>query len=116
MDVYHVWCDLKSGVSDVEFADAVTEYMTYLTDEGRIRGWRMTRRKLGLGHPNLPEFNITMEFDSMTQMDDAFNTVSAREDPVEGLHHAVNARVGEVFFALYRDFPDPGRVRGQEKF
>jgi len=116
MDVYHVWCDLKPGTSDTEFADAVAEYMAYLTDEGRIQGWRMTRRKLGLGHPSLPEFHITMEFESMAQMDGAFEMVSTRDDPVEGLHHAVNSKVGEVFFALYRDFPDPHRVHGKERF
>jgi hypothetical protein len=37
-------------------------------------------------------------------------------EPVESLHHAVNSRVKNLFFALYRDFPDAGRVRGQERF
>lgn len=32
------------------------------------------------------------------------------------LDHAVNARVTDLFFALYRDFPDAQRVLGQEKF
>jgi len=31
-------------------------------------------------------------------------------------HHCVNAMVQDVYFALYRDFPDPARVRGQERF
>jgi hypothetical protein len=52
----------------------------------------------------------------MAQMDQAFGQVSARADPIEGFHHAVNAKVKDVFFALYRDFPDPGRVSGQERF
>jgi hypothetical protein len=42
--------------------------------------------------------------------------VSTRADPVESFHHAVNSKVQDIFFALYRDFPDPQRVRGQEKF
>jgi hypothetical protein len=49
-------------------------------------------------------------------MDKAFMHVSSRRDPVESFHHAVNAKVKDIFFALYRDFPDPGRARGQEKF
>lgn len=34
----------------------------------------------------------------------------------ESFHHAVNSKVEDVFFALYRDFPDDNRVRGEEKF
>jgi hypothetical protein len=49
-------------------------------------------------------------------MDRAFGLVSSRAEPVEGFHHAVNSKVRDIFFALYRDFPDEGRVRGQEKF
>ena len=52
----------------------------------------------------------------MAQMDGAFTRVSARADPVESFHHAVNSKVQDIFFALYRDFPDSGRVKGQEKF
>ena len=37
-------------------------------------------------------------------------------DPVESLRHVVNSTVQDIFFALYRDFPDEARVRGQEKF
>jgi hypothetical protein len=28
----------------------------------------------------------------------------------------VNSKVQDIFFALYRDFPDANRVAGQEKF
>jgi hypothetical protein len=42
--------------------------------------------------------------------------VASRADPVESFHHAVNSKVQDVVFALYRDFPDATRVQGQEKF
>ncbi|RDD61863.1 DUF6614 family protein [Ferruginivarius sediminum] len=116
MNVYHIWCELKEGARDSEFADAVHAYLGGLKAEGAITGYRLTRRKLGLGHPSLPEWHITIDFEDMAQMDRAFAQVSTRADPVEGLHHAVNSRVGHVFFALYRDFPDPGRVYGEERF
>ncbi|HEY5622229.1 MAG TPA: DUF6614 family protein [Gammaproteobacteria bacterium] len=32
------------------------------------------------------------------------------------MHHAVNSKVKNVKFALYRDFPDPGRKSGEERF
>lgn len=116
MDVYHIWFDLKDGVKDTDLADALERYLGHLKAEGRAAGYRITRRKLGLGHPNLPEWNVTIEFDDLAQMDRAFGAVASRADPVEGLHHAVNSKVEGIFFALYRDFPDRERVRGQEKF
>ncbi len=47
---------------------------------------------------------------------DAFNLVAGRAEPVEGVHHGVNALVQNVTFALYRDFPDPVRQYGEERF
>ncbi|MBI2506246.1 MAG: hypothetical protein HYW07_23780 [Candidatus Latescibacteria bacterium] len=52
----------------------------------------------------------------MAQMDQVFAAVSARAEPVESFHLAVNSKARNLIFSLYRDFPDPGRMRGQEKF
>ncbi len=116
MDIYHIWCSLKDGVKDMEFSDAVHHYLTHLKDKGEIEDFRVTVRKLGLGPPSLPSWHIMLEFKNLTQLDDAFTNVSTRKDPVESFHHAVNSKVKEVIFALYRDFPDDHRVRGEEKF
>jgi uncharacterized protein DUF6614 len=116
MDVYHIWCSLKDDVGDLEFALAARAYLEHLKSAGDLAGYRITRRKLGLGPPQLPEWHITLDFKNLSQMDNAFGRVSSRNDPVESFHHAVNSKVQDVFFALYRDFPDPQRVTGQEKF
>ncbi|MBB84114.1 MAG: hypothetical protein CL931_09940 [Deltaproteobacteria bacterium] len=116
MDVYHIWCDLQLGSSDVEFADAVRAYLGRLAEDGRIAGHRLTRRKLGLGPRTLGEFQIEIDVEELAQLDRAFGEVSRREAPIESLHHAVNRHAARVEFALYRDFPDPGRVRGSERF
>jgi hypothetical protein len=116
MDVYHVWCTLKDDVGDLEFAAAVRGYLEHLKAGGLVVDYRITRRKLGLGPAFLPEWHITLDFESLSQFDNAFEKVSSRADPIESLHHTVNSKVKEVFFALYREFPDPGRVTGQEKF
>jgi hypothetical protein len=116
MNVYHIWFNLKDGVGDIPFVESARAYLDYLKGEGTVAGYRITRRKLGLGPPQLPQWHITLDFENMAQMDDAFDRVSSRADPVESFHHAVNSKVQDVFFALYRDFPDPGRVTGQEKF
>src|SRR5215471_16889588 len=116
MDVYHIWCNLKDGVSDLEFAASVRDYLEHLKEAGLAAGYRITRRKLGLSPTHLTDWHITIDFTDLTQLDGAFGRVSARTDPVEGFHHAVNSNVRDVFFALYRDFPDAGRVTGEERF
>ncbi|MEM7653017.1 MAG: DUF6614 family protein [Pseudomonadota bacterium] len=116
MDLYHGWFNLKDGVSDVEFADHFCRYMERLKGDGLIGGYRITRKKLGLAPQFLPDFHIMVETDGLAQLDDAFRVVSRRDGTHEELHYHVNSRVQDVFFALYRDFPDKHRVRGQEKF
>ena len=116
MDIYHIWCRLKDEVRDLDVSDAAQAYFDHLQARGEIAGYRITRRKLGLGPAHLPEFHLMLEFDNLAQLDGAFNHVATRADPVEGFHQAVNSKVEEIFFALYRDFPDADRKRGEEKF
>ena len=116
MDYYHTWFDLKPGVKDAEFARAMARYMGHLKEHGLIEGWRLTRRKLGFGPSELGEFHIVMETKELAQLDTAFNHVATRREPVEGAHFDVNSRVQNLKIALYRDFPDPVRHEGEEKF
>lgn len=116
MDLYHVWFDLKPGTGDLEVCDAIRAYLESLRSNGQIHGFRITRRKLGLGPSGIGEFHVMIEVNGLAQLDQAFATVSTRDDPVEGLHAAVNQRVQGLSVALYRDFPDPHRRRGKERF
>jgi len=116
MDIYNAWFDLKAGVSDVEFSDRLRTYMDTLKTDGLMQGWRLMRRKLGLSAAPIGEFHLMMEFKDLTQLDAAFNRVGSRRDPVEGVHFGVNSLVQNAQFALYRDFPDSMRHRGDEKF
>ena len=116
MDLYNIWCDLKPGVRDLEFVDAVRTYLGGLQQAGQLSGFRIMRGKLGLGIPELPEWHLQLEFTGLAQLDAAFTSVAARTDPVERFHHAVNSKVARVRFGLYRDFPDAVRVTGAEQF
>jgi hypothetical protein len=116
MDIYHVWCNLKPGVRDTEFVHDVEQYLGKLKAEKQLVGYRITRAKLGFKPPQLREFHITLDFHDLTQLQTAFDGVASRADPIETLHHAVNSKVQDIFFALYRDFPDQNRVQGQERF
>ena len=116
MDLYHIWCNLVPGTSDLEFCHAVDRYLGALRAEGRIAGHRIARRKLGLGPRELGEFHIVIEVEDLAQLDRAFRGVSTRSGPIEALHHAVNHSACDVTFALYRDFPDAHREAGAELF
>jgi hypothetical protein len=116
MDLYHIWCNLLPTVSDVAFCEAVDGYLGRLREDGLVESHRITRRKLGLGPSSLGEFHIVIEIRDMAQLDRAFQEVSRRDGPIESLHYAVNRHARDLQFALYRDFPDPGRERGGEKF
>ena len=116
MDIYHIWCNLKPGVSDLEFVRNTRTYLDRLQQLGKLARYRITRAKLGLRSAQLGEFHLLLEFENLAQLDAAFSAVAARTDPVEQVHHAVNSLVTDLQFALYRDFPDPVRVEGQERF
>lgn len=116
MDIYHIWVDLKDGVRDSDFAADLHRFMAHMKAQGLIAGYRLTRRKLGLGPSDLGEFHVMVEFTGLGQLDNAFAAAATRADPLEQVHHAVNAKVKNFRAALYRDFPDPHRVSGQERF
>ncbi|MDE2133479.1 MAG: hypothetical protein KGJ49_02655 [Alphaproteobacteria bacterium] len=116
MDYYHTWFDLKPGTKDVEFARAFAKYMDHLKGQGAIEGWKLTRRKLGFGPRDLGEFHVVMETRDLAQLDLAFRLVASRTEPTESVHFGVNSQVQNLTIALYRDFPDPVRQEGEEKF
>lgn len=114
MDVYELSVDLKPGVRDHELVAALERYLGGLARDGRIESWRLLRRKLGFGAGG--EFKILIETRDLAQLDDAFRAVSARAEPTESAHVGVNSLVMNFQAALYRDFPDPHRQRGAERF
>lgn len=116
MDIYHVWCELKPGVSDMEFASNISIFLGRLREQGKIAGYRVTRRKLGLGQPGLGDFHIMIETEDLAQLDAAFNHAATRAGEVEQQHFAVNSMAQNLRFALYRDFPDAVRMTGEERF
>jgi len=114
LDIYELSVDLRTGVRDVEFVAALDAYLGLLQREGKIESWRLLRRKLGLGAGS--EFKVLVETRDLAQLDAAFTAVSSRDEPIESAHHGVNSLVTNFQAALYRDFPDPNRVTGQERF
>ncbi|MBL4759018.1 MAG: hypothetical protein JKY32_15730 [Rhizobiales bacterium] len=116
MDIYHSFFSLNPGSPDTEFSDNLATYLDGLQDAEKIASWRLMRRKLGLGPRELGEFHLMIEIENLAQLDEAFTFVSTRDGDIEMRHHSVNSMIDKITFALYRDFPDPHRVRGAERF
>lgn len=114
MDVYEISVDLRPGVRDLDLVQALEAYLGALAADGRIESWRLLRRKLGFGAGG--EFKVLIETRDLAQLDEAFRLVSSRAEPVEGAHHGVNSLVQNFQASLYRDFPDPHRQVGEERF
>ena len=114
MDVYEIRVDLRPGVRDLDFVAALESYLGALVADGRLESWRLLRRKLGLGAGQ--EFKVLIETRDLAQLDEAFRSVSARTGEIEGMHHGVNSLVVGFEASLWRDFPDPHRVAGEERF
>jgi len=106
MDYYHIWADLKETSQDLEFAENLEHYLGGLQEQGLIAGYRLARRKLGLGPEGLGEFHVVIETENLAQLEQAFQAVKPRSGATEEAHHAVYSDVQNARFALYRDFPD----------
>lgn len=109
MNHYEIWCNLKDSRHDLDFCRAVQAYLGFLQRGGRIDSWRLTRRKLGFGPPELGEFHISIATRDLAQLDHAFDLVATRSGEVERLHAPVYSMITDFKSALYRDFPDPQR-------
>lgn len=116
MNLYLISFDLKPGVGDMAFVEHLERFLGKLRAAEGIAGWRLIRRKLGLGPPAWGEFLLSIETESLAQLDHAFSMASRRDEPMESLHFEVNRWTCNLSFALYRDFPDAHRQRGEEKF
>ena len=109
MDYYDIWVNLKPGTNDMEFVKSVRAYLDHIVASGSMNGYRVRRRKFGFGPDGLGEFSITLSFESLAKLDQAFADIARRTGVVEDLHRAVYSKVTDFKAALYRDYPDSVR-------
>jgi len=110
MNLYHCSIDLKDGTKALAFANAVEIWMEYLQDRGKVRNWRLLRRKLGLAADSCKDFLLEIEFSDLSQLDQAFRALEEKDEEVERLYTNVNTLIAESEIGLYRPFPDPERA------
>lgn len=108
MDIYHVWADKSSDISDTEWIKNMQEFLDYLVREDRMISYRVTRCKMGFRSiQDLPEWHIMMEFRDMAQLERAFQKVALKTGELEDHHRSFNQFVGgNIQHAYYRDWPD----------
>lgn len=109
MYYYEIWVNLMPGASDLQFVRAMTQFMSDLATEQALEGYRIRRRCFGFGPEALGEFNVTISFKSLDQMDRALTRVASRRPDIEAVHSAVFSIVQDFRSGLYRDFPDASR-------
>lgn len=111
MDYYEIWFNLKDTSKDLEFSEHMDKFMGYLRERDLIGGYRLARRKFGFGPPELGEFHVTIETNDLSQLDQAFQRMATRDKDAEKFHAPVYAAITDYRAGLYRDFPDPVRVK-----
>ena len=107
-DIYHIWADKKEGITDIDFAKNMRNFLQRLVNEKKMVNFRITRCKLGFRSiQDLPEWHILMEFIGLAQLDEAFGRVVPRQGDMEKAHVSFNKFVEDnIQHALYRDWPD----------
>lgn len=109
MVYYEIWCNLKNSHKDLEFSRSLQGFLGQLKSDGKITDFRLARRMLGFGPPELGEFHVTIMTESLAQLESAQLAIVPRSGEIEKLHAAVYGAVVNFRSALYRDFPDPQR-------
>ena len=112
MNLYHCMIELRAGVQALAFAAAAQAWLSHLESLEVIRSWRLLRRKFGLASSSHCDFILEIEVDGLTQLDDAFEALAAREDEAERRYDLLHQMIGRAEIGLYRPYPDPaGRER-----
>jgi hypothetical protein len=108
MDIYHIWCEKSSDISDLNWVNNMKSFLDHLVTENKMVSYRITRCKMGFRSiADMPEWHIMMEFNDMAQMDSAFKRVAPLEGELESKHKSFNQFVsGNIQHALFRDWPD----------
>ncbi|MEM1299350.1 MAG: DUF6614 family protein [Pseudomonadota bacterium] len=110
MNLYHVMVDLKDDAKALVFAKALDDWLSYLQGQGKIRNWRLMRRKLGLASDAHGDFLLEIEVDGLAHLDEAFRHVSSHSDDVERLYEPVHKLIARAEVGVYRLFPDAERA------
>lgn len=106
MNHFHIWCSLKEGVAERDFAGRVQEFLSDLHARELCEGYSIARREVAMVPPELGRFHILLDFATTAQMSAALAFVSEPSDDTAELHQLVTDGVRSLQTALYRDYPE----------
>lgn len=107
MNLVHCMIDLRPGAKALAFAAACEAWMAHLAAAGAIRGWRLMRRTFGLASSSHADLILEIEVEGLTQLDEAFAALCARDDEAERLYDQLHQMIARSELGLYRPYPDP---------
>lgn len=107
MNLYHCLIELRSEARALAFAAAVESWMSYLAAQGLVSGWRLMRRKFGLGSAAHTDFLLEIELPDMATLDNAFTLLAQADDQALRRYDQMHQMIAEVQVGLYRPYPDP---------
>ena len=115
-DAEALWAEVGAVLAPMGLRPSEAKTTVCHIDEGfDFLGWRGQRRA-GRTRTGDTAHTPSPPRRDLAQRAAAFQGVASRGEPGEGFHFGVNSLVRNATFALYRDFPDPVRQRGAERF
>ena len=109
MNLYHCLVELKSEARALAFAAAVECWMAYLQGAGLVSGWRLLRRKFGLGSGGHSDFLLEIELLDMAALDRAFSALATADQQAARRYDQMHQMIASVQVGLYRPYPDPAQ-------
>jgi len=106
--ILHALFDLKHGVSEGDFRNALNAFCAHLKDEKYVVNWRWMRQIIPPGpafpRPSQTQF-VAFEFRDEETEERCYKYVAANAEPIRALHHAMNSKVerGSAMFFVCAD-------------
>ena len=107
MDYYMIWANKEGNISDLEWVNNMRSFLDHLVSEEKMIDYKIARCKMGFRSvADMPEWQITMMFKDMAQLEDAFKRVAPQEGKLEEKHKSFNQYVSDdIQHALFSDWP-----------
>jgi len=98
--------NLREGIELSAFKRAYDAFCEHLSQQGYVHSWRMWERTYHSGYDTrFPEVTVMVEmcFHDHDASLASWDYVEAAEEPLRILHVAVNSKVQDTLFVLYRE-------------
>lgn len=88
---YHVWFNLKPGVSDKEGLPTVERFLTHLCADREASSFKLLRNNGEAPRSKLPHYHALIEFSDQAQLNEAMKSQAQR-----GIHTGLHGEIVDV--------------------